>query len=93
MKEFASNEKNEQQESALNCSLQECLQKCLVFKALWKELQGVSKSSGLCIFFLFFAFYTQVFAKRKDIGQVSFIFSTSFFKKFTSCLISLAGNF
>lgn len=34
MKEFASNEKNEQRESTLNCSLQKCLQKCLVFKAL-----------------------------------------------------------
>ena len=71
MKEFASNEKNEQRESTLNCSLQKCLQKCLVFKALWKESQGVSKSSGHCIFFFFFAFYTQFFAKRKDIGQVS----------------------
>ena len=65
MKEFASNEKNEQQESTLNCSLQECLQKCLVFKALWKELQGVSKSSALCIFFLFLHFIPRFLQKER----------------------------
>ena len=65
MKEFASNEKNEQRESTLNCSLQKCLQKCLVFKALWKESQGVSKSSGHCIFFLFCILYPVFLQKER----------------------------
>ena len=65
MKEFASNGKNEQRESTLNCSLQKCLQKCLVFKALRKESQGVSKSSGHLHFFFLFCILYLVFCKKK----------------------------
>ena len=72
MKEFASNEKNGQPESTLNCSLQKCLRKCLVFKALWKRIARCIKIIWSLHFFFFFAFYTQFFAKRKDIGQVLF---------------------